>query len=158
MRNTLLVVLLSSAALAATGENAIDQNTIVVSVAFADSYSPSTVKEMQREVQGTLKRTGLKLVWENLRKADDSSTDYTVLVRFQGACGWGALGVIETPKGYVLRASMIDCAQERHNIIASVLPEAGADLDHTLGRALGRALAHELDRAREGVKETAAAR
>ena len=140
---------------------------------FQGPHSSSSIAEMQHEVAGILKDSGLQLRWRALSqtsgKSDVLDEENLVVVRFNGRCilepdpilydERGPLAYTHSTDGTVLPFSEVACDQVTATMRSAMFGNDYAQGDQLLGRALGRVVAHELvhiltgsqDHGREGV-------
>jgi hypothetical protein len=143
---------------------------------FQGPHSSRSVSEMQHEVAGILKDSGLKLNWRALDRTgatDAGDNENLVVVHFNGRCilepvpilydERGPLAFTHTSDGAVLPFSEVACDQVTASMRSAMFGGDYAQADQLLGRALGRVVAHELvhiltkshDHGREGVGKAA---
>lgn len=144
---------------------------------FQGPHSSRSVTEMQREVAGILKDSGLTLEWRALERiggtAGNGDSENLVVVHFNGRCilepvpvlydERGPLAFTHTSDGEVLPFSEVACDQVTASMRSAMFGGDYAHSDQLLGRALGRVVAHELvhiltkshDHGREGVAKAA---
>jgi hypothetical protein len=109
---------------------------------------------MEREAQGILKPSGLRLDWRLRTDASLDSYNDLVVVRFKGACKvepvpyvydeLGPLAFTYATDGTLQPFGEVACDQVAASVRSAM---AGSDFKHAdvlMGRALGRVLVHEL--------------
>ena len=144
---------------------------------FQGPHSSRSISEMQQEVAGILKDSGLTLKWRALERTDGATdagdNENLVVVRFNGRCilepnpvlydERGPLVFTHTSDGAVLPFSEVACDQVTASMRSAMFGGDYAQGEQLLGRALGRVVAHELvhiltnshDHGREGVAKSA---
>lgn len=170
--------MIATAAMFAVGRlQAAGSEKLTIVFDFQGPHSSRSVSEMQQEVAGILKDSGLKLEWRALERTsgatDAGDNENLVVVHFNGRCilepvpilydERGPLAVTYTSDGAVLPFSEVACEQVTASIRSAMFGGDYAQGDQLLGRALGRVVAHELvhiltnshDHGREGVAQAA---
>lgn len=132
------------------GERAMPVTAVVLP---AGDYSKAAVREMGREAGHLLKQSGVSLRWR-IGIPPQSVTGLLVVVKLVGDCDMdggsathlvpGPLGWSEETNGIVLPFSNIACDNLRGAVNSAVLEGDTVHSNLTLGRAMGRVLAHEL--------------
>ena len=127
---------------------------VTVVLDFDGPHSDRSVEQMKRETEGILRDAGLRLEWRTRGGLGRGSYENLVVVRFKGRCilepvpmlydERGPFAFTYNSDGAVLPFSEVEC----DHVTASVQEAMGVDdrarPDYTMGRALGRVLAHEL--------------
>ncbi len=112
---------------------------------------------LHHEVEYIFRETGYSFQWMNRSevKADDSFPDL-VVIRIKSVCGSepgragdgstrrSALGWAHVSEGEMLPFIEVDCARLGRMLTAGNSRESGLSESQTMGKALGRVLAHEL--------------
>lgn len=122
---------------------------------FESAHSSIAVQEMKRELGTLMEPLGFALDWRDraeIRAAENFQD--LVVVDFRGRCLMeaadlpyqrsGALARTPVADGRVLPFSEVECDQVRASLHSATWGSEGQQSDLTLGRALGRVLAHEL--------------
>jgi hypothetical protein len=144
---------------------------------FQGPHSSRSIAEMEHEVAGILKDSGLQLQWRALSRTSGAENaldeENLVVVRFNGRCilepdpilydERGPLAFTHTSDGTVLPFSEVACDQVTASMRSAMFGSDYAQGDQLLGRALGRVVAHELvhiltgshDHGHEGVARAA---
>lgn len=122
---------------------------------FEKAPPANTIREMQREVQQLLHRTGVRLDLR-LRSevAEDQDYEEVVLLRFRGSCRASSLAPLldergpfawsHTSEGLILPFADVACDNVRRAVEEALFGGEKARRDELFGRALGRIVAHEL--------------
>jgi hypothetical protein len=122
---------------------------------FEKAPPANTIREMQREVQQLLHRTGVRLDLR-LRSEVAADQDYedVVLLRFRGSCRASSLAPLldergpfawsHTIEGLILPFADVACDNVRRAVEEALFGGEKARRDELFGRALGRIVAHEL--------------
>jgi hypothetical protein len=170
-------VFIAAAIFAAPSIQAAGSEKLTIVFDFQGPHSSRSFVEMQQEVAGILKDSGLTLEWRALEQTDRPSetvdSENLVVVRFNGRCilepvpilydERGPLAFTHTSDGTVLPFSEVACGQVTASVRSAMFGGDYAQGDQLLGRALGRVVAHELmhiltqshDHGREGVAKAA---
>ncbi len=127
--------------------------TPVTAVLMPDGrYSRMAITEMGREAARILKHSGVALRWR-LGPTAQVADGLLVVVQLRGRCDMdspsavpkpGALGWSHEVNGTVLPFSELACDSIRGAIQSAWLPHNYVQANMSLGRAMGRVLAHEL--------------
>ncbi len=156
MRSVAIAVCLAGSLLpiAARAEIAIGTNLTVL-LDFEGPRSDATVREMNREIDYLLRRTGVNLSMR-LRseiKPDEDFEDL-VLLRFRGSCKMenmaplmderGPLAWSHSVEGAILPFGEVACEKIRRAVEGALWGGQKKQRDELFGRALGRVVAHEL--------------
>jgi hypothetical protein len=109
---------------------------------------------MEREAEGILKDSGLRLDWEMRNEAAAKTFPNLVMVRFKGNCGvqattrnpgeLGTLGFTYTSEGVVQPFSEVSCNTIGAFLLSGLKSSANQDPEKMMGVAMGRVVAHEL--------------
>lgn len=126
---------------------------VAVYLDFEHRASEKSVAAMKREVNELMSPAGLRLHWRTLKEnRGDEPFSNLVVVKLRGVCRvrWSfssrdtgevmTLGTTRRAGSRVLPYSEVDCDSVREAVARSRVPQR----ESTLGRALGRVLAHEL--------------
>jgi hypothetical protein len=142
-------------ALAATAAAAGPEPATVLLLQFDESYSSNALAEMKHEVQNIFKASRVRFEWRFLSevKKGESFADL-IVVRFTGHCAMGdwpasvrtgdALAQTHMTNGELLPFTDVLCDKVRAAVIPALNDRDRERADTIMGRALGRALAHEL--------------
>jgi len=146
---------------------------LTVVLDFKGTHSDRSVNEMEREAEGILKPSGLRLDWRLRADAAAESYKDLVVVRFKGACKvepvpyvydeLGPLAFTYATDGTLQPFGEVACDQVAASVRSAMAGSDFEQADVLLGRALGRVLVHELvhmltksaHHAREGVERQA---
>jgi hypothetical protein len=127
----------------------------VLLLQFDESYSSNALAEMKHEVDNVFKTSGLRFEWRFLSevKRGESFADL-IVVRFTGHCAMGdwpasvktgdALAQTHMMNGELLPFADVLCDKVRASVNLALNASDRTRADYVMGRALGRALAHEL--------------
>lgn len=132
-----------------------EDTPITIYTHFEQPYSKTSVGQMEREIGEILRPAGLSVEWRSLDGArGEESAVQLVVVTFKGKCGMnelgpaatapGALGSTHVSDGVVLPFTDVYCDRIRGMIESRVRAEDAETRERSLGRAMGRVLAHEL--------------
>ena len=122
---------------------------------FEHDPSPAVFDAIRREVAEIMSPVGFPFEW---KARDNARGDETVaqlaVVTFKGSCSAadlgfdrnssGPLGITHIGDGVVLPFADIDCDRIRDFLRKELIGTRATDRDRTLGRAVGRVVAHEL--------------
>jgi len=145
-----LVAILGSFALASSHPWA----NLTVVLDFKGAHSDRSVNEMEREAEGILKVSGLRLDWRLRSEASANSYRDLVVVRFKGTCKiepvpyvydeLGPLAFTYRTDGIVQPFGEVACDQIAASVRSIMSGDDFRNADLLMGRALGRVLVHEL--------------
>ena len=130
-------------------------SAVTLVLQFDESYSTSSVDAMEREVASIVRQSGITVDWRMRSDVQSSdSFDSLVVVRFRGACSMDPPPPLGDERGYyaftyvsdgaVLPFSEVECGKISNSIRPAMSQRQWRERDKSLGRALGRVLAHEL--------------
>lgn len=140
-------------AICCAGPVAAADTTPVTAVVFPNGqYSKVALREMGREAEHIMKKSGVSLRWR-LGAPPQAVSGYLVVVKLLGRCDMdgspafqphGPLGWAHAVNGAVLPFSDLDCENLRGAVQSAMLGGNHSHGNVLLGRAMGRVLAHEL--------------
>lgn len=155
MRLVAIITLLFCAfAASSRAEIAIGTNLTVL-LDFENRPHSKALDEMQSEVRGLLRRTGVRLDLR-LRSETHPSADFeeVVLMRFQGTCKMGHMAPMidergplawsHSIEGEILPFGDVACDKIRRSVEDALYGGKKGQREKMFGRALGRVVAHEL--------------
>jgi len=144
------------AVLPASGQTKVVQPSAPVTVYTQFEHAPTEVvlEALQNEVETIMAPVGLNFEWRSLETCTGREFAVELVVAtFKGACevipspertgASGALGWTHTSNGEVLPFTDVDCGRISQLLGPSMFHVDPADREETLGRAIGRVLAHE---------------
>lgn len=149
-----LLTLLAQVTLVKSADRRTVPSRLTIVLDFQGPRSDRSVAEMEREVEGIMKSSGLSFDWRTRSQAAGQSFENLVLVRFKGKCimepiGYlyderGPLAFTYSTEGAVQPFSEVECDKVTAHMRPAMAGEDFAHGDLLLGRALGRVVAHEL--------------
>ena len=144
------------AVLPASGEMKVVQPSAPVTVytQFDQAPTEGVLASLQNEVETIMAPIGLNFEWRSLEKCTGREFAVELVVAtFKGACevvpfpeqagAGGALGWTHTSNGEVLPFTDVDCGRISRLLGPSLVHIDPDEREETLGRAIGRVLAHE---------------
>src|SRR5579872_2157462 len=137
---------------AAAGTRPSSKVTVILD--FQGTHSNQSVTAMEREAEGILKSSGLRLDWRLAAEAAHESFDDLVVFQFKGACKvepipyvydeLGPLAFTYSADGAVQPFGQVSCDKVAAAVRSAMWGKDFQSADLLFGRALGRVLAHEL--------------
>jgi hypothetical protein len=127
---------------------------LTVVLDFQGPRSEKSVRVMEKETQGILKSSGLRLDWRGAEEASQHSYNDLVVVHFKGSCvvreipyvydELGPLAFTYTSDGNVQPFTVVECDKIVRSVRSAMWGGDFGRAELLLGRALGRVVAHEL--------------
>jgi hypothetical protein len=146
---------------------------VTVVLDIKGSFSPVSLREMQKETAGIIGMSGIRLGWTTLDDASSGNFKDLVVMSFLGSCiveaapplydELGPYAFTRTANGAVQPFGQVDCDHVAGSVRTAMGPGDLSRADLLMGRALGRVVAHELvhmltksgQHAHEGVQKSA---
>jgi hypothetical protein len=131
-----------------------DPEPVAIFSEFDREAPPEVLSALRSELDAIMEPAGYQFEWHALKEAD-GHTAYPelVVVSFKGDCQAaglsgaaepGALGWTHRSGGELLPFTSVDCDRIQRLMSRPLMSTDPRERNHTLGRAVGRVLAHEL--------------
>ncbi|MES1257852.1 MAG: hypothetical protein ABUS51_05465 [Acidobacteriota bacterium] len=133
-------------------QDAASDVTVVVDI--KGPYSPTAIREMQREATRIILSSGIQLDWQRRENVSSAVFNDLVVMTFKGSCTFdpapprydelGPYAITRTANGEVQPFGEVDCDRVVNSVRTAMFGEDYARGELLIGRALGRVVAHEL--------------